>query len=199
MKRADTTKLLSEILYSSKLSGMGKYWSSEVTIDYGTKNTCRVDYMQFVPPNQMSVSSLEKGIFICYEVKSCINDFKSGFGQNFIGEKDYFVMPMELYKMVLTEIPYGVGVLVPIPKYTSIKSSEIYKEFETPTKFQGTSSDWKLHEIRSPNLKERKKSIIELLFCMLRSGFQYFPDEETEICQRCGQKLNRSEVNEKND
>lgn len=84
--------------------------------------------MQFVPSNQMGVGSLEKGIFICYEIKSCLGDFKSGHGQNYIGEENYLVMPIE-----------------------------------------GLSREWRLYKILPPQLKNREKSITELLFCMLRS------------------------------
>lgn len=172
MNRKEITKLLGDILYNQKFVGVGKYYANEVTLNYGTKDECRVDFMQFVPPSQMSVGCLEKGKFLCYEIKSCLNDFKSGYGQNYVGEENYLVMPMELYKKVIHDIPYGVGVLVPIPKYTGRKSNDINKEFENPTEFKGNPSDWKLYKILSPHLKNRSKSITELLFCMLRSGFK---------------------------
>ena len=76
MNRKEITKFLGELLKSHKFSGMSKYWASEVTLDYGTKDVKRVDFMQFEPLHQYSVSGLEKGIFICYEVKSCKADFK---------------------------------------------------------------------------------------------------------------------------
>lgn len=114
MDRTETTRFLSELLKREKLLKRGKYWASEVTLDYGTNEVKRVDFMQFEPPYQYSVSGLEKGIFICYEVKSCKADFNSGFGQNFMAEKNYLVMPMKTYKEVINEIPYNVGVLCPV-------------------------------------------------------------------------------------
>jgi hypothetical protein len=170
MTRKEITILLGDILYQQRFTGVGKYYASEVTIDYGTKDMCRVDYMQFIPPNQMSISGLEKGIFICYEVKSCVNDFKSGYGQNFIAEENYLVMPMELYKKVIHDIPNGVGVLVPVPVNMGRKTSDLHHEFENPTELKGDSAEWKLHKIRAAYPNHRKKSITELLFCMLRSG-----------------------------
>lgn len=170
MTRKEITILLGDILYQQRFTGVGKYYASEVTVDYGTKDACRVDYMQFVPPNQMSISGLEKGFFICYEIKSCINDFKSGYGQNFIAEENYLVMPMELYKKVIQEIPHNVGVLVPVPVSTGRKTSDLYEEFENPTELKGDSTKWRLHKIRAAYPNHRKKSITELLFCMLRSG-----------------------------
>lgn len=88
------------------------YWAKEVTFDYGTLHQIRVDYMRFKPKNN-TVSGIEKGDFYCYEVKSCVADFNSKNGHNFIGDFNYYVMPHELYEQVKDKIPYKVGVLVP--------------------------------------------------------------------------------------
>lgn len=165
MNRKEITQFLNDLLKRDKLSGGGKYWASEVSLDYGTNEVKRVDFMQFKPVNQMSISGLEKGIFICYEVKSCKADFKSGFGKNFIAEKNYLVMPMKTYKEVINEIPHNVGVLCPVPL-----NSDKFSEFENPTQFDGHTSYWELETIRAAHPQERKRSITELLFCMLRSG-----------------------------
>ena len=167
MDRKETTEFLGKLLKREKFSGIGRYWASEVSIDYGTKDVKRVDFMQFEPAGVVGISGIEKGIFICYEVKNCKADFESGFGRNFIGEKNYFVMPITTYKEVRNYIPYGVGVLVPIPK--NISKADIYEEFENPTELT-TDKEWKLHVIRSPHPQLRKRSMVELLFCMLRSG-----------------------------
>ena len=42
MNRAETTKFLSELLIRDRFSGMGKYWSREVSIDYGTNRVKRL-------------------------------------------------------------------------------------------------------------------------------------------------------------
>ena len=70
MNRVETTKFLCELLKRDRFSGMGKYWASEVSIDYGTSRVKRVDFMQFEPPGVIYQSDIEKGIFTCYEVKS---------------------------------------------------------------------------------------------------------------------------------
>ena len=164
MTRKETTKFLSNLLIKDKFSGMGKYWASEVTLNYGSANVKRVDFMQFIPANTMSASGIEKGEFICYEVKSCMSDYKSGHGQNFIGERNYFVMPMSLYKNVVNEINYYVGVIVPIPS-----GAEVFSEFENPTELD-TDKKWELKIIKPAHPQNRKYSLAELLFCMLRSG-----------------------------
>lgn len=164
MNRKEITNFLSELLISSRFCGRGKYWAREVTLDYGSSDVKRVDFMQFCPVNTYSVSGIEKGEFICYEIKSCMDDYKSGHGQNFIGEKNYFVMPMDLYKRVCNELDYRIGVMTPIPA-----GRDKLEEFENPTELD-SNKEWELVIIRSPHSKIRGKSMIELLFCMLRSG-----------------------------
>ena len=106
MNRKDITKMLGRTLIQSKFSGMGKYWASEVSIDpfTATGKGGRVDFMQFIPENQYSISGLEKGIFVCYEVKSCREDVFSGNGLNFYGEKNYIVTTMQCYKDILPDL-----------------------------------------------------------------------------------------------
>lgn len=89
MKRSETTKFLSQLLEKSCFSGPCKYWARGVRLDYGyaSGKPRRVDYMQFIPENQYPISAIEKGIFICYEIKNCKEDIYSGNGLNFIGEK----------------------------------------------------------------------------------------------------------------
>lgn len=154
MDRAETTKFLSDLLICEKLTGIGKYWAREVTLDYGLGKgkQKRVDFMQFVPENQYSIGGIEKGIFICYEIKSCKADVFSGHGMNFIGEKNYIVMTMQTYKDIMHEldkIPYHVGILVTCAE---------------------TNEKWTLKTQKCAHTYSRERSMSELLFCMLRSG-----------------------------
>ena len=165
MDRKSITKFLGNLLIENRLTGtLGKYWASEVSLDYGTTHVRRVDFMQFCPENQVDISGIEKGIFICYEVKSCKADFNSGFGQNFVGEKNYFVMPMSLYKELEKELPHGVGVLVPIPN-----GYDKHMELNNPTPLE-TETEWELAVIKKAFKVGRQRSMNELLFCMLRAG-----------------------------
>lgn len=109
MNRKETTEFLGRLLKKERFGGMGKYWASEVSIDpWSTKGKGkRVDYMQFIPDNQCAVSALEKGIFVCYEVKSCKEDVYSGNGLNFLGEKNYIVTTMQCYKDILPDMRSG--------------------------------------------------------------------------------------------
>lgn len=81
MTRKEITEFLGNLLIRERISGIGKYWANEVSIDYGTTDVKRVDFMQFEPTKQMSISDIEKGIFICFEIKSCKADFNSDSGR----------------------------------------------------------------------------------------------------------------------
>ena len=188
MNRKETTQFLSHLLESTKLSGVGKYWAKEVTIDYGKteivedidgnlkekSKTRRIDYLQFEPINQLSIDGIEKGIFTCYEIKSCKADFLSGYGQNFIVEKNYFVMTMQTYKELvecgeINKLSHKIGILVAMPLSRKYNDKRNIEEYESPTKLEDCNS-WYLEAIRASNKSYRERSMVELLFCMLRSG-----------------------------
>lgn len=180
MDRKRTTKLLGELLVIDRLSGMGKYWAREVSVDYGTVDVKRVDFVQFEPVGVTSVGLIEKGIFTCYEIKSCREDVFSGNGLNFIGEKNYIVTTMECYKSIQDDIRSGkldahinkccpssshyYGIMVAVPRYV-----EITDEYENPTPFN-TVNGWELKVIMPCRQGPRQRSLTEMLFYMLRSG-----------------------------
>lgn len=180
MDRKETTKFLSDLLISNRLAGRGKYYASEVSIDYGTSNVKRIDFLQFEPKGVIYQSDIEKGTFTCYEVKSCKEDVYSGNGLNFIGEKNYIVTTMECYKAIQPDMRSGklwnhikeccpeasghFGVIVPVPVF--IKPED---EYVNPTNLDSDTS-WELKVILPCNQGSRKRSMTELLFCMLRSG-----------------------------
>lgn len=181
MDRKEATKFLGELLECQYLSGAGKHWAKEVSIDPWKRGGKRVDYMLFSPSDQCSVSGIEKGIFTCYEVKSCKDDVYSGNGLNFLGEKNYIVTTMECYKDILPDFRSGkfsrhmhekfsesstyYGVMVAIPKSRTLED-----EFENPTPLDGKLDKWKLVIAIKCFGGGRKRSMVELLFCMLRSG-----------------------------
>lgn len=146
--RKETTKNLTELikLYINPYNDPRIYTASEVTFDYNSSHSIRVDYMQFKPLNN-SISGIEKGSFYCYEVKSCKDDFESGNGLNFIGDYNYLVMPKDLYDIIKDKIPYDVGVYVP------------------------TKCDYKpLMCIKKAKRRDRSKSLAEMLLMMFRSS-----------------------------
>lgn len=188
MNRSKITTLLTDVLIRSKLTDR-KYYAKEVTLDYGTNHSKRIDVMQFVPKGVIYASDIEKGIFICYEIKSCIEDVYSGNGLNFYGEKNYLVLTMDTYKKLQPDFMDGtffqfvrehnpesvnnVGIMVAVPQYVDLRStnyaSAVYREYENPTPLTDNAADWKLWTAISCQEKPRKRSTTELLFCMLRS------------------------------
>ena len=151
MNRPEITKILSLSLekYINPHNDPRIYYAREVTFDYATDHAVRVDYMQFKPVNN-TVSGIEKGDFYCYEVKSSVEDFRSGHGLNFIGDYNYLVMPVEVYEKVKREIPLDIGVLVPCGK-----------------NYRG---DWYDLRLTMPaRRRNREKPFAEMLFMMFRS------------------------------
>lgn len=145
MDRKATTSALSSLLecYINPHNDPRIYWAKEVTFDYGTEHSVRVDYMRFKPVNN-TVSGIEKGDFYCYEIKSSVEDFHSKHGHNFIGDYNYYIMPLEVYEKVKDEIPYRVGVLVPY--------------------------DSTLKSIKAGKRTDRKRPALEMLLMMFRSA-----------------------------
>lgn len=165
MNRKETTEFLSNLLIE-RLSGRGKYYASEVTLDYsgGKGEKKRVDFIQFVPKNQ-STSGIEKGEFVFYEIKSCKADYHSGNGLNFGGDRNYVVTTMETYKQIRREVPWSVGVYVACPE-----SREPTDEFKSPTPIDDKTVDWTLKIATVAHPIDRQRSMSQLLFYMLRSG-----------------------------
>lgn len=146
MNRPDTTANISQLLekHIDPHKDPRIYWAKEVTFDYATSHMIRVDYMKFSPVNN-TVSGIEKGDFYCYEVKSSVADFHSKNGHNFIGDFNYYVMPVDVFEAVEKEIPYKVGVLVPI-EHGYLKS------------------------VKKAQRKDRDKPLCEMLLMMYRSA-----------------------------
>lgn len=177
--RPNTTQFLSRLL-EQKCSGPGRHLAKEVTLDTGTTKPKRVDYMEFAPSNVINVSGIEKGIFTCYEIKSCKEDIYSGKGINFFGEKNYLVMTMQtwkdiqedfrngkLNKHIRTNFPHSshyYGIMVAVPYGNTPED-----EYENPTPIDKTKH-WELKIIIPCKQGLRERSIIELLFCMLRAN-----------------------------
>lgn len=145
MDRKATTEALSILLefHINPHKDPRIYMSKEITFDYGTLNQIRVDYMRFVPVNN-TISGIEKGDFYCYEIKSSVEDFHSKNGHNFIGDFNYYVMPLEVYEKIKDEIPYRVGVYVP--------------------------SENGLKSVKKGKRSDRKRPALEMLLMMFRSA-----------------------------
>lgn len=78
----------------------GQFGCDEVTICVNTWE--RVDY----------ITLNWKGDWRCFEIKVSKPDFHSKAHKTFVGNLNYFVMPITLYAEVKDDIPDGIGVLV---------------------------------------------------------------------------------------
>ena len=141
--RPEITEKLSKLV-EKRLNSNHMYWSSEVSFDKGMQNERRIDFVGFKPytPDMVTdFNSVELGRFECYEVKSCMADFKSGNGLTFYGDKNYLVTTkefgQELYEKMI--IPWQVDqVLVPDKNW-----SKLYTQHEgTGTHRQRVSSEF---------------------------------------------------------
>ena len=167
MNRAEITKTLGELLIRDKLSGT--YWASEVTFDYGMKNVRRVDFMKYEPVNQ-STAGIEKGTFTAYEVKSSVADYRSKNGHNFEMERNYYVMPFDVFWKLKTELP-NIGVYCPIPKkLRHLNLTEIagnHMDSFPPL----SEDDYEMVNIWGCTTRQQRDiSVAKCLFYMLRSG-----------------------------
>lgn len=146
MNRKEITKKLSE-LTEKLISPNGDsriYWAREVTFDYGSKHPFRIDYVKFKPLNN-SIHGIERGYFYCYEIKSSIADFNSRSGHNFIGDFNYYIMPIWVYETIKDQIPKDIGVYC-------------YEHCEG------------LRLVKKARRKIRERPIPEILLMMLRSA-----------------------------
>lgn len=65
---------------------------------------------------------------ICYEIKSSVSDFHSKATHTLIGNKNYYVMPRDVYNKVKSEIPRHIGVLIPIKQTYELKKKDLFED-----------------------------------------------------------------------
>ena len=98
-QRSEITTFLSQLLISTRLTGIGKHYASEVTLDYGHKKgePKRIDFVQFKPQNTYSISGIERGEFICPHVKGETYGDKLCYGE--------LIDPCDAYEFGFVAIP----------------------------------------------------------------------------------------------
>ena len=157
MNRTETTAMLSALV-ERRLDSRTSYWAKEVSFDKGTPMWRRIDYVGFKPytPNYaVEPVSVELGVFSCYEVKSCLEDFESGNGLTFYGDENYLVTTRELAEQLhdMLRLPRNIDqVLVP-----SSKGDMLRKLYDLSTN-------------GSPSYRHRPAS--EMLYAMDEAGGQ---------------------------
>lgn len=119
----------------------------------------------------------------CYEIKQSKQDFHSKNHLTFIGHKNYFVMPYELYTQVKNEIPMGIGVYVAIDRLETKKATEINefgirfdKQWIEPV--DGLKELYCIRPAKSRDLKADKEVILSsMLRSMQRDRMYAIPEE----------------------
>ena len=160
MTRSETTEFLSSLVPAIDPQA---YWANEVTIHRTRVEYCRVDFMSFRPESQ-TAGGIERGRFACYEVKSCLEDYRSGHGLNWYGDFNFVVCLPALIEHVA--VTGWEGIYIPVPDGRTVE-----EEVQTPTPITERAS-WRLHMVMKAPRKPREKSAAELLFYMLRSGMK---------------------------
>lgn len=151
--RPETTRALSDMV-EARLRGKA-YWAREVLLGATDARSPRVDYMSFRlhPSSSLAITPglIEHGEFSCYEVKSCMADFKSGHGLNFVGDRNFLVCERELADKLYEQqlIPLDCTVLCPNKPRTALR--EVYNTV-------------------GGRIPRRNHSAAELLFSMVVSG-----------------------------
>lgn len=127
--KTDETKQIELGIFNATCK-QGVFGCFEVTIGWFGKE--RVDYMTYDT----------KGIFRCYEIKVTKADFHSPCHNSFVGNFNYYVLPIVLYEQVKDEIPNFVGVYV-------IDNKSVYSVKNAKRKAVGNSDVLKDSMIRS--------------------------------------------------
>ena len=109
-KRSDVTADLSGKVIA-KLRREFALVAQEVWVD----SRHRVDFVAFSPGVGGRNCALEHGKFVFVEVKSCMDDFKSGHGLTFLGDENWLVCPRDLADELHDRrlLPLGVRVYCP--------------------------------------------------------------------------------------
>ena len=105
MGKSDTTKKIESDFIRNERNRQLRYCSQEVSIDFKQYN-----YSRFV---DILVYDGIDDIFIPHEVKISKSDFNSKSGHNFVGDKNYYIVPTELveYAREKTKWDKHIGVI----------------------------------------------------------------------------------------
>lgn len=109
-------------------------WATEVTTKNGVVDLIRFEDWQTPTGSTIcrnygeyvnEFNETENNIMVtCYEIKISLSDFKSKNGHNFVGNRNYYVIPSYLYLKIKDLVPEKIGVIVVYTEGT--QQSNIY-------------------------------------------------------------------------
>lgn len=167
LSRNEITERLSNELVRLKIERPNTYvyWAHEVVFSgfhMGEKEK-RVDFVKFEPyfsHMRMDVGSIECGTFTYYEIKSCLEDIKSGHGVCFDGDENYMVMPVECFEKYKKALHDG-------------KLEHLNNDlFRFSILLYGRRRNGRYAFVETSSAYEstcRKRSATEILLCMMRA------------------------------
>ena len=156
--KTERTKKLEELL-ANHFNNRNEFYVFECTLGwYGSEIVDCVMY------------NCDRQVY-CYEIKQSVQDFHSKNKLSFFGNKNYLVMPYELYEKVKNEIPKEIGVYVAIEK---LEPKEEIKTDEWGNKWTKTWAEpinglKELYCIKPARKQELKADKEVILSSMLRS------------------------------
>lgn len=172
-------------LLDRHLSKGSERWAKEVRL--WLPKECRVDYISVSCPNGAfaRVGDVEAAKLTCYEVKSCMADFKSGHGLNDLGDTNYIVCPDELRRKFILDPDRSVGgwdIAVPCPSKC--------RSFANAIPYNGEVDGWRLHFFSPhPFGNNRKISIIQAMWAILCGGREMTNYEQSDSVEQVAQEM----------
>ncbi len=145
-------------------------------------------FKPFTPGYVLMPASVELGEFSCYEVKSCMADFKSGHGLTFYGDVNYLVTTRELAEELRVNylLPRNINqVLTPSKKRrqarTAFRRVRQVPILQVPRRKRNAVRDDRSE--RKENELSKTIKYVECAHCGQRVGTYY------ATCPYCGYKL----------
>ena len=171
--KTETTKQLEKLL-ENHFNNRNEFYVFECTLGwYGSETVDCVMY------------NCDRQVY-CYEIKQSVQDFHSKNKLSFFGNKNYFVMPYELYEKVKKEIPNEIGVYVAIEKLEKKQKEEvnefgIKRIYSWTEPINGLKTLYCIKPAKKQELKADKEVILSsMLRSMQRDRVYALPKEDKQ-------------------
>ncbi len=102
MAKTEQTLKIEEAILKNERQNNHIYCCQEVTIDF--KNWSKSKFVDILKYNTVTDE------FTCLEIKVTKGDFKSNNGHNFVGDKNYYVVPSNLVVFVKEKLKWSKGI-----------------------------------------------------------------------------------------